>query len=402
MSQPKIIPGVRRFDAPEPMAKPEHLENGWLRCDAVLTKTGVFKYLNADGTERRELRLPAQVFDKASMSTFHLVPVTDDHPECGWLDATNTQTYQRGSVDMPKQDGDKMRAKLLITDAALAAKILNREKTQVSNGYFADLELRSGEYEGESFDAVQTNIRGNHVAIVDEARAGPDARIKLDGADAVMVGISRPGAKPDGVKKMAVQKIRIDKIDFEDVPVAAAQAMEARFKKLEEKLDEKRAKIEELTADNARLSGRGDAIVAELKKTQDALKVARDPKTLSGLVNSRVKLVSQAKELIGDEFNADALSEREIKAAVVAKLSPSLKLDGKSDEYVNASFDALVARSEEGGGIEDVRTVIHADTFDKSADNKSAKKDPRDAFIEDSQSAWKRPLPSTAKRNGKA
>src|SRR5216683_2672916 len=206
MSQPKIIPGVRRFDAPEPMAKPERLE----------------------------LRLPAQVFDKASMSTFHLVPVTDDHPECGWLDATNTQTYQRGSVDMPKQDGDKMRAKLLITDAALAAKILNREKTQVSNGYFADLELRSGEYEGESFDAVQTNIRGNHVAIVDEARAGPDARIKLDGADAVMVGISRPGAKPDGVKKMAVQKIRIDKIDFEDVPVAAAQAMEARFKKLEE------------------------------------------------------------------------------------------------------------------------------------------------------------------------
>ncbi len=86
----------------------------------------------------------------------------------------------------------------------------------------------------------------------------------------------------------------------------------------------------------------------------------------------------------------------------MAKLSPSLKLDGKSDEYVNASFDALVARSEEGGGIENVRTVIHADTFDKSADNKSAKKDPRDAFIEDSQSAWKRPLPSTAKRNGKA
>ena len=42
-------------------------------------------------------------------------------------------------------------------------------------------------YNGEPFDFRQTNIRYNHLAIVDEARAGPEARIVLDGEDAVLI-----------------------------------------------------------------------------------------------------------------------------------------------------------------------------------------------------------------------
>lgn len=396
MSTPKILTGVRRYDAPEAMQKPEHLPNGWLKCDAVLTKTGVFKYRNPDGTERRELRLPQNVFDNTSLETFRLVPVTDDHPDVGWLDATNTKQYQCGTVEMPIRDGDKMRAKMLITDSALVAKILNRDKVQVSNGYFADLEIRSGEYEGEAFDAVQTNIRGNHVAIVDEARAGPEARIKLDSSDAVMVDVLKGDHAPQGVKKMAnVCKYRIDKVDYEDVPVAAAQAFKAHEKELENKLDKKRAKIEELTADNGRLAGRCDALTAELKKTQEALRASRDPKTLASFVNARVDLVSKAKELIGsDDFKADAMSDREIKTAVIAKLSPGLKLDGKSDEYVTACFDTLSTKSESENGIERVRETIH----DVKPMNDKTREDSRDRYIRESRDLWKQPLPATAKR----
>ena len=40
---------------------------------------------------------------------------------------------------------------------------------------------------GMGYDFIQRNIRANHVAIVDRARAGDSARIRLDSADAVLV-----------------------------------------------------------------------------------------------------------------------------------------------------------------------------------------------------------------------
>lgn len=389
----KVVAGVRRIDlGVEPMGKPEMQENGWLRCEAVLTRTGVFKYRNADGTERRELRLPQHVFDADSMKSFHLVPVTDDHPDCGWLDAQNTKSYSCGTADMPVKDGDKMRAKLLLTDQGLIAKVMNREKVQVSNGYFADLEMRSGEYEGEAFDAVQTNIRGNHVAIVDEARAGPEARIKMDANDAAMVQIEQ-GAKPEPSGAFPVLKYKIDGVDYE-VSDQAAQALDRKFKKLDEKIAERDAKVEELTAENGKLAGRADATAADLKKHQDALKAATDPKRLAAYVNARVDLVAKARASLGDDFKADGLTDREVRAAVVAKLSPDMKLDGRSDDYVAAAFDALSLAKP---ATQTARGEIVVD------DSGAGDEFNADAIVakarEFSQNLWKQPLPATAKRN---
>jgi hypothetical protein len=381
---------VRRFDAPEQMAKPELQPNGWLRCEGVLTKSGIFKYRNPDGTERRELRLPDEVFNPDSMKSFHLVPVTDDHPEVGWLDASTASQFSKGAADMPVRDGDKMRAKLLITDAVLVAKIMNREKAQISNGYFADLEMRSGEFEGETFDAIQRNIRGNHVAIVDEARAGPDARIKLDSLDAVMVPflqVARPA--PTEVKTVDEMTLKIDGVDFK-MPAQAAQAVTRQ-------LAIKDSKIEELTAENGKLAGKYDALASDAKKAGEALKAARDPKAIAALVNARVDLVEKARTVLGDEFKPDAMTDREIKAAVVSKLSPGAKLDGKSDDYVNARFDAAM-ESSETSGLDAVRQVINAPEVE--APN-APKLDALETFKKASQDAWKSHLTAHKTDKGK-
>ena len=42
----------------------------------------------------------------------------------------------------------------------------------MSLGYNLDLIEEPGEWNGEKYDAIQTNIRINHLAIVDKARAG--------------------------------------------------------------------------------------------------------------------------------------------------------------------------------------------------------------------------------------
>jgi len=45
-------------------------------------------------------------------------------------------------------------------------------------------EFKSGTFDGQKYDAIQRDIRGNHLALVDEGRTGPDVRV-LDSAENV-------------------------------------------------------------------------------------------------------------------------------------------------------------------------------------------------------------------------
>ncbi len=74
---------------------------------------------------------------------------------------------------------------LIITDAAAIAVIESGRCRELSAAYMYDPVFRPGVFEGEAYDFVMTNIRGNHVALVEEGRAGPDvvvadARININ------------------------------------------------------------------------------------------------------------------------------------------------------------------------------------------------------------------------------
>jgi len=166
---------------------PKKMPNGFLRADAFLTRVGVFEYRNADGTTRRELRLPEEVFDVDSMQSFEMAPVTLGHPPRP-VTARNAKRYSIGHAGQDvRKDGGKMRASIMITDDdAIAA--MKRGTREVSNGYFCDLEETSGVTagidgvdDGLIFDCIQRNIVGNHIAIVDRGRAGSSVRARVDG-----------------------------------------------------------------------------------------------------------------------------------------------------------------------------------------------------------------------------
>lgn len=63
---------------------------------------------------------------------------------------------------------------LIVTDAAAVAAIESGRCRELSAAYMYDPVFRPGVFEGEAYDFVMTNIRGNHVALVEEGRAGPD------------------------------------------------------------------------------------------------------------------------------------------------------------------------------------------------------------------------------------
>lgn len=63
---------------------------------------------------------------------------------------------------------------LIFTDARAIKAIENGQKVELSAAYMFDPVFEPGTFEGQPYDFIMTNIRGNHVALVDEGRAGPD------------------------------------------------------------------------------------------------------------------------------------------------------------------------------------------------------------------------------------
>lgn len=322
-----------RYDAGS-MSGAELLDNGWLRAPAYLSRAGIFEYRRADGSVCRELRPPDEVFSPDALKSFGMVPLTDEHPLAGKLDAENTRSAPViGHVgDTVARDGDFVAGKVMVTDAAAVERIRSGQKTQLSCGYVCDVEETPGTWEGQAYDCVQRNIRGNHVALVSIGRAGPDVRVRLDTGEAIMViGGSQVDSRQGNP---AMLKFKIDGIEV-DISEVAAQAIAKERDAAAKALASEKSASEKSAA-------RADAAEAALKKAQADLAAATDPAKMRATVKARVALERQAGEILGDESKFDEMDDGAIREAVVKHLSPEADLTGKSAEYVAARYDAAV------------------------------------------------------------
>lgn len=372
---------VFRMDAVELSPLVEQ-PNGFARGEARCTRTGVFVYRFADGTEQRELRHPEDVFAPESVASLQMVPICDGHPE-GDVTIDNAGDLIRGYVGSSVSiDGQRfLRSDILLTDRAVIDGV-KAGRNQVSCGYTSDVVEEVGEYEGEAYDARQRNIRYNHLAAnIVQGRAGPDVKIRTDRRDAICVG--RPQANDtnerrcDGVEEQpmtvpaTLRKIRVHKIDV-DVSEPAAQAIEAE-------IAEHKAKIAELEKKLGEMAGAVDAskaVAAEATKQADAakgkadeltaqiatIKAERgDEKKVHELARARAKLLSVAGDVLDAKAakKLDAMTDDEIRKAVVLAVNPKANLEGKSAEYVAARFDMAIETLKEspieGRDVRDAR-----------------------------------------------
>lgn len=381
-----------RFDKGS-LRSPEVLTSGWLRVDAYLTRTGIFTYLNPDGTLRRELRLPEEVFSPATLDSFAMVPVTNDHPP-GLLDADNTRQFQVGQLsENIKRDGDFVASRLLVTDAAAIADI-RAGKVELSCGYDCELEMTPGKTDAGEYDAIQRNIRGNHVAIVDKGRAGPAAKIKMDRFDAYMVGVEGFKILP---KRTDMEKVEVT-IAGKKYMVSAELAAELEASIAEEGAETPaeegaepkdgkapaippapkgeppmpkgdKALLLRLATDNARLTAERDAARSTHTKEAQKKADANLRAELTGQIKNRMTLEATAARVLGKKFKADGQTDRAIREAMITHFDPSAKLDGKPDAYVDARFD-LALESEGEDALAGVRET--AEGRDDSDDEPDA------------------------------
>lgn len=171
---------VQRFDLGT-LSTPRETPQGFLIVDGYASRVGTYDYAGPDGSIRKERRLPADVFDPASLQTFMGAPFTDDHP-LEFVTLENAEGIQVGTVLLPgAQDGDFVKVTCVITDAE-TIQAMRDGKRELSVGYTVEHDETPGvDPTYGPYDATQRNIVINHLALVDEGRAGPIAAVRMDG-----------------------------------------------------------------------------------------------------------------------------------------------------------------------------------------------------------------------------
>ena len=327
-------------------------DEGYLVANVRTARIGTQDYLGAE-LDRPDLekvtvyRDESEVFRKASLQTFGLLPVTDDHP----ADLVTADTARMVSVGTTNEevlrDGEYLRIGIKLTDAATIRKVQDG-KRELSVGYMSDLVWGDGfAPDRTAYQARQTNIVGNHIAIVAAGRAGPLARI----GDAEPVTVARWGASPITDEKDAIMAdaIQTRTVTIDGLSVVTTDAGAQALEKLQGQITDAQtalaAKDGELAAKDVELAAK-DAKIAEMAKAtlSDA--------DLDAKVAARADLIGQAKAIAKDVATA-GLSDAAIRKAAVVAVLGDAAIAGKSEAYVDARFDILSEDAAKGDPVAD-------------------------------------------------
>ena len=304
---------------------------GSLRC----ARTGIQSYLGSElGLPTNDVisvyRPESEVFSRESLASYANKPISDEHPPT-FVDASNWKEYGKGDIGSDVvRDGEFVSVSYKIMDGDTIAKV-KAGKAEVSMGYMAEIDFQDGVTpDGEPYQAIQKNIRINHLAIVDRGRAGKECGF----TDAQKWGTS-PITKV-GDNQVTLKTLIVDGLTVEttDTGAVAIQKLADDKNLVVKQLADAKAAHE--TAINAK-----DAELAAKDAEIDALKAAKlSDAEIDAKVQARSDLLTKAKSVADTDFTG--LSDADIKkAAVVAKLGDAAIAD-KTEAYIDARFDILV------------------------------------------------------------
>ena len=306
-----------RFDR-NPLPKVSKTKEGYIKGMAIVTRTGIFKYVDNQGNIRLELRHPDQVLEAESLESLKQIPITLEHPTV-LVDATNAKNLSVGLTgETVKVDGENINTTVTIT-ALDGINAVDNGKEELSLGYTLDLEEEQGIYNGQPYTHRQKNIRYNHLAIVERGRAGANARLNFDSFECGMIVD----------ENITQERENMVKINIDNVDVEVDEAVKRAY-------DNLNARFDSATAE-------ADTLKAKLDETEEQLKKAKEINSdslISAKAKDRVELIAKASKIV----NADSLydlSDRDIKLSVIKSRYDSLDLTDKSDDYVSARFDAI-------------------------------------------------------------
>ena len=403
----------QRYDS-IPLGETYFTPEGYLIDHPILTRVGIFEYKNPDGSIRRELRLPEEVFAPESLASYKGKPVILTH-EAGMIDSDNVQQEQIGTIlSEGTQDGDNVRAQIIIHDA----RKLDYGLRELSLGYSLDLEETPGEWQGQPYDVIQRNIRVNHVALVEKARAGYSARLNIDGEDTQAekggntMSKRKDGLTPEEIAQLVEEyKKRKEQRMLNNQPTADAEGEEDTPENQDEGEETAADPVQEVKENRDRRDAAGDCetmdeangmiaqqdsdiqklldFIAQLQAKidfdeasseetntdeegdpQPEAAPAEEKKEESLNMDSIDAIVSQKIELIrlGDKLHMDGIETMkpmDAKKAIIKKVNPNIRLDGKDKAYIDAMYDITKESIGRRKGVDYQRQQMRGDAAEK-------------------------------------
>lgn len=385
-----------RYDF-SPIEKYELTPEGYLRVWASIARTGIQHYTDADGSIRKEFRPESEVASPESLASFAGKAITMEHPPA-LLDSENTKDYQIGFTGSEiVYDNGFVRAVMTVTDRDVIEKIMHGDVREVSAGYRVNYDPTPGVTDsGEHYNGIQTEISGNHVAIVRRGRAGPQVKLHLDRQDA-----ADPSLFPTKESHTMTAKVVFDGAEFEvseSVALAITKEREdasMSYKDMKMKYDKLMKEAEDMKAKMAdmehgmkekedSLEGRSDALQEQVDSLKAELEEAKQV-NVDSIVAERLALIEKAKPVLDAEYAFAGKADREVMVdAIKTVRGDSVELDGRSDDYVLAMFDTIAeTAAAHVDSTEDLRKAVAAAAAPASAPS---------SYMDKLQNAWKAPL----------
>lgn len=305
---------------------------GYLKGEAIVTNIGVFPYLNNDGSIRKELRLPEEVFSNESIQSLLGKPITNNHPS-EKVDINNISKYSVGMTgDQIISDPYHLMIGLTITDKKTIQDIKNG-KQALSCGYDCDLENaeNGAKRYGQSYDKIQRNIRYNHIAIVDSARAGEKARIHMDSAINIDKLIKE--------EIMELKKITLDGVEYQ----AEAEVLKT-LNTEKARADTLATELSTIKTDKSKIEAERDTFKAQSEKVSKELETLKkstvDSTKVNELVKEKIDILDIASKIKVEV--KDGMNNEDIKKAIIVAKFPGTDLTGKDSAYIQGRYDSVV------------------------------------------------------------
>lgn len=346
------------------MAKKIDDSGFWLIEDNPVSRAGVFPYLGKQISDALDpdkiyyvLRPADELSNPETIKSFDGIPFIDDHQMLGEGFMPYDKRPGGGVLYDVYFDGGELRGKLKIFSEALKEKIEN-DKKELSLGYLCDYELTPGDYNGQHYDAIQRNLRGNHIALVDNGRMGSNIRvydkaITMDALDVILSNSAghTPAATPEREKAendpenkeqtslLAGSKITMD----DDKREAIRQVMAIAAKPAEEFKGGDDEKIETIAGILEK------AFYPE--KAKDELPIEENKEEV-------IEAKKDDENVIDDEFKADETKTEETEEK---KVADACGAKAAEDAAINKMF---VMINERNKIAEDASAVIGNFSFD--------------------------------------
>lgn len=154
------------------------------RYDVPMTKIGVFPYLGNTISPELEpdkiyqvLRPEEELTNPETLKSLENIPFVDEHTMIGdGFTLAEEKGIHGVTGDNVKVNGDLITNDLIVYSQTLKD-LIDGGKRDLSMGYRCKYDLTPGEYKGQHYDAIQRDIRFNHIALVDEGRMGSECRV---------------------------------------------------------------------------------------------------------------------------------------------------------------------------------------------------------------------------------